>query len=179
MDATTQTFIPATAAQLSFVSSLLRERIVPDEHADFAARLRSRIDGGTLDKGDASAAIEWLKRREVNTTPAASVTAPEFEVPAGRYAIEVDGTVKFYRVDRPTEGRWAGYTFVKVQASDDLYPVRGASAQIVLDAIRNDGPLNASVRYGRAIGACGRCGRTLTDADSIANGIGPICASKF
>lgn len=173
----TSTQIPASPAQLSFVESLLRTREIPAEHAEFTARLRTRIENGTLDKGDASAAIDWLKRRDIAV--AAPVAAPEFEIPAGRYAIEVDGEVKFYRVDRPTEGRWTGYTFVKVQASDDFFPVRGHAAQVVLDAIRNDGVLAATVRYGKEIGACGQCGRTLTKPESIEAGIGPICASRF
>src|SRR5882762_5721631 len=46
-------------------------------------------------------------------------------VPDGRYAIDhSNGVVKFYVVNTPTEGKWAGYTFVKVQASDEEWPVR-------------------------------------------------------
>jgi hypothetical protein len=86
--------------------------------------------------------------------------------------------VKFYRVDRPTEGRWAGRTFVKVQASDDLHPVRGTAARAVLEAIAVD-PKAAMLRYGLELGHCGKCGRTLTDEDSRAAGIGPVCASKL
>jgi hypothetical protein len=33
--------------------------------------------------------------------------------------------------------------------------------------------------YGALYGVCVRCGRTLTDETSIAEGIGPICASKI
>lgn len=100
------------------------------------------------------------------------------DVPAGHYAIEIDDTIKFYKVDRPTEGRWTGYTFVKVQASDDYFPIRDkASRETILSIIARD-PQSASKRYGHAIGKCGICNRTLTDSTSIANGIGPVCASK-
>jgi hypothetical protein len=34
------------------------------------------------------------------------------------------------------------------------------------------------VRYGMLIGKCGVCGRTLTDEESRANGIGPVCAER-
>lgn len=97
------------------------------------------------------------------------------DVPSGRYAIDIDDTVKFYRVDRPTEGKWAGYTFVKVQASDDLHPIRGEGAKRVLAAILKAGPRKAMERYGQELGHCGVCGRTLTDETSREIGIGPVC----
>jgi hypothetical protein len=37
----------------------------------------------------------------------------------------------------------------------------------------------AMAAYGREIGRCGRCHRTLTDEDSRAAGLGPDCASKM
>jgi len=48
---------------------------------------------------------------------------------------------------------------------------------VLLEAA-ND-PLTAAVRYGRETGACSCCGRDLTNAQSIAAGIGPICREKF
>lgn len=40
-------------------------------------------------------------------------------------------------------------------------------------------PLVAAIKYGRLSGRCCSCGRDLTDPESIANGIGPVCATKF
>ncbi len=40
-------------------------------------------------------------------------------------------------------------------------------------------PLAAAVAFGRRTGACSCCGRELTDKDSVARGIGPICAERF
>ena len=98
--------------------------------------------------------------------------------PAGRYACDIgDGKLRFFKVDKPTEGRWAGYVFVKEQASDELYPVKGSRRDVVLDVIGKD-PETAMLTYGRELGSCGHCGRTLTDEDSRARGIGPICAGK-
>lgn len=161
--------VPASERQLQFI-------------ADLAAKLGETAPT-PRDRSHASELIDQLKGRRAtlptveqtmrSTAPVAALP----EVPAGYYAIEVDGTVKFYRVDRPTEGRWAGRTFVKVQASDDLHPVRGEGARKVLEAIAVD-PKAASLRYGREIGRCGVCNRTLTDETSRANGIGPICADK-
>lgn len=99
-------------------------------------------------------------------------------VPAGRYAIGEGEDLRFYQVDKPTEGRWAGYTFIKIQASDDLYPVRDRDRRDgILREIAKD-PRAASIRYGHELGSCGVCGRTLTDPESIAAGIGPVCAGK-
>lgn len=107
---------------------------------------------------------------------------PELEakIPAGRYAVEgEDGNLKFYRIDKPTKGPWAGRTFVKVQASGELYPVRSSQSRAgILRKIAAD-VRAAAVRYGWELGICSQCGRTLTDPESIAAGIGPICASKL
>jgi hypothetical protein len=95
------------------------------------------------------------------------------------YAVEHQGTLKFYKVDKPQSGRWAGYTFVKVQASDDLYPVKNLGYQAeVLEAIAKD-PKAAMLRYGKEIGSCGHCHRTLTNEESRAYGIGPVCRGKM
>jgi len=40
-------------------------------------------------------------------------------------------------------------------------------------------PLTAAIRYGKVSGECSCCGRELTDSQSIAQGIGPVCARKF
>lgn len=102
------------------------------------------------------------------------------EVPAGRYAVRVEGVVKFYKVDRPTEGRWKGYTFVAAQASDDLHPIRARHArEAVLASIAEAGIEASMALYGRELGKCGHCGRTLTDEESRAYGIGPVCRGKM
>lgn len=154
----------ATPAQVKFAASLAAERGVP---ADTFATLTRKEISKTIDM------LKGMPRIAAPTTPA---EAPE--VPEGRYAIEVDGVVKFYKVDRPTEGKWAGYVFVKVQASDDTFPIRNREAKAAILATIAKDPKEAMLRYGREIGACGHCGRTLTDEASRARGIGPICAGK-
>lgn len=105
---------------------------------------------------------------------------PELEarVPDGRYALERDGEVKFYRVRKVTTGRWAGRTFVDRQAGDETHPVRYANDRAkILREIAADVKA-AAIRYGRELGQCSQCGRTLTNPESIALGIGPICLNK-
>tara|TARA_R110000868_G_scaffold403456_1_gene680773 strand:- start:11 stop:427 length:417 start_codon:yes stop_codon:yes gene_type:complete len=51
----------------------------------------------------------------------------------------------------------------------------------LIEAVQNaaEDPLAAAQLYGKHTGSCSCCGRELTREDSIAAGIGPICATKF
>ena len=40
-------------------------------------------------------------------------------------------------------------------------------------------PMNAAIAYGKRFGKCSICARTLTDAESIARGMGAVCATRF
>lgn len=140
-----------------------------------------------------AAKIDWLEEQPVVKvhTPAIPDTRTlgrptdtqrdGFGVPAGRYAVVgEDRVTRFYKVDRPTEGKWKGYVFVKIQASDDLHPLRGKAARDnALSQIAAAGVQASMELYGRELGHCGHCGRTLTDEDSRARGIGPICYGKM
>lgn len=101
--------------------------------------------------------------------------------PPGRYAIlaDPDGDqedILFFKVDVPTEGRWNGYVFVSRQASDDLYPVKArVFREQYINSIIRQGWKDCLLRYGQKIGKCGHCGRTLTNEESRAYGIGPVC----
>lgn len=101
--------------------------------------------------------------------------------PAGRYAILVDPEgnqedITFLKVDNPTEGRWAGYVFLKRVVSDEQYPIRGQSlTEELVNTIIRQGWKDCLLRYGQKIGRCGHCGRTLTNEESRAYGIGPVC----
>lgn len=105
---------------------------------------------------------------------------PAPEVAAGHYAVASatgNNDLDFFRVDRPTEGRWAGRTFVKrVIGGHPEYAVRGEAAREALARIAADP--DAGPRYGREIGRCCRCNRRLTDEVSRAAGIGPDCAGR-
>lgn len=164
---------PATERQVDFMLTLERQKI-----SEPLRKMRSELEA--MSKKDASAAIsDLLKKPSLPGQETASARSGKPDVDAGRYAINGhDGTTKFYRVDRPTEGRWNGYTFVKIQASETWYDVKGAAAQAVLTEIAKD-PKAAMLRYGKEIGKCGHCGLTLTNEESRERGIGPICASKL
>lgn len=96
----------------------------------------------------------------------------------GRFAIVVDGTTKFLRIKKIIEGRWAGRVFVDSQASDDYYPVKAPATLLAyLSAVLAD-PQAAAKRYADELDSCSDCGRTLTNDESRARGIGPECWAK-
>ena len=87
----------------------------------------------------------------------------------------------------PSTGKNAGAVYVKVK---DQYagkimggvfmPVASAPDGLgdKLASIARD-PRGKAIEHGRKTGACACCGRTLTDKQSVALGIGPICAEKW
>jgi uncharacterized protein DUF6011 len=115
------------------------------------------------------------------------------KIPSGRYAVDEDDP-KFYQIDNIQDekdrfgnrNKWCGWVFASLKISDDRIKLGSqrpgqkyqGQHEENLRKIAND-PLAAAQLYGRLIGECGICGRTLTDPDSIALGIGPICAEKL
>lgn len=175
----------ATEPQVNYVRSLLARRdtsTVPD----LVRVVKNQLDGDGLTFATASSAIDVLKAlpatREIadrDTSSRSMIDAMIVNIPEGHYAIEVaPDEWRFYQVDRPTDGRWAGFTFLKVQAGDEFYPIKNLQERAkVLTRIAED-PRRAAVDYGKKIGRCWRCHRTLTDRESLEAGIGPICAGK-
>lgn len=174
-----------TDAQSSYLSSLLRERDLSTCLA-WAKSVEEAAEGNRLTKTAASRAIARLKLlpRKDNPTPAPATVAPNQDpfpdVPAGRYALRspISGIVKFYVLDRPTQGRWAGAFFLNAQASSEKFPIKNpVTKREILTAIAKD-PQAAQALYGQELGRCYACGRVLTDETSRALGIGPDCRSK-
>jgi hypothetical protein len=178
-----------TYNQKGFIRALMeRHEMQPEDRT----RLSRRLDSNQLDRGQASKTIEWLQRQPLKGPTQQSQNGPmggnpelvalckEHGIRAGRYAVEnEDNVLRFYTVDIPTQGRWSGWVFVKVWASDEKHPIKGFDTRLaILKKIAAAGAKAAMERFGREIGACGICGRTLTDPTSIEIGIGPICRDK-
>lgn len=174
----------STDKQISFYNSLLDQiaRIAPSGEFSTEALTVAREAFPVRTVGDASNAIERAKKTVERLKAAAPVvTAPVVKaapvvVPDGHYALVVDGVVKFYEVSNPTEGKWAGFTFVNAQASDNYYKIGRQASADILAQIAVD-PLAAMKLYGIELGKCGHCGRKLT-SDWRKVGIGPICVKK-
>lgn len=126
--------------------------------------------------GNASAWIDRMitKIRELKAAAPKTAT-PAVEVADGRYAVEEDGALKFFKVKN---GRRAGFVFLDIQASDEWHSISNLTRiRSILGLIAVDAKA-AMIRYGQELGECGHCGRTLTDEASRAAGIGPVCAGK-
>jgi hypothetical protein len=163
----------ATDKMVKYVTDLLEQREVP---AETASHYREAIKRDALTFGAARTFIDSYKDAPRKPVPAETVAAGGMpKVAPGHYAVENEGTLKFYVVDCPTEGRWAGRVFLSVMASDEKWPIKSAESKRVILAAISVNPAEAMARYGQEIGRCGRCHRTLTDATSRARGIGPDC----
>lgn len=183
---------PATERQVDYIGDLIDTRDLlaspkifdavnamdEEEFKAYKERLKEQAKG--LTRAKASQWIDKLKDLpKVGTGGERDVKVQDWpNVPAGRYAVEHEGTLKFYRVDRPTEGRWAGYTFLNVQASDETYSIKNVDTKREVLGLIAEDPKGAAQRYGHELGKCGICGRTLTNEESRALGIGPVCAGK-
>lgn len=90
----------------------------------------------------------------------------------------------------PATGRNAGAVYVTREGVADAYLgkiVEGrfiasrecpaALAPAIVQAA--SAPAEAAIAAGRALGVCACCGRDLSDPESIARGIGPVCAERF
>lgn len=173
----------ATEKQVNFIRKLAEERGILDE-ADAFLNLGP-------DKKQASTYIGTLldMAKPIQEKPAdGPVDGIDLRpVPSGYYAAEdEEGVLRFFKIDNVEKGRWEGWIFVKVMASDELYrqgmqrpgQAYSGKSQHAVSLIAQE-PQEASSRYGHEIGVCGVCGRTLTDPESIERGIGPVCAQKF
>jgi hypothetical protein len=173
--------------QMSLIIDLMNERDLGVEtRPKYRARLVElafrpyRIE--KLDRVAASNLITYLFGLPMKSSgESGEESAPTAfdNIPAGHYAVEQDGGVVFLRVDRPLEGKWAGKVFVSLQHGDDYTNMGRQAGLTMLGRIMDQGVMHCSTRYGREIGKCGVCHRTLTNAESREAGIGPVCRDKL
>lgn len=165
--------------QTSFVRSLLDERAGVPAAEKIRALLNQHREARTLDRQVVSNAITQLLAIPRPQVPATD-TVPE--VPEGRYAFTNDvGETAFCKVDHG-KNQWAGRVFVQllVGSPGSLREMRiDNSAQKAILAKLAIDPKEAMVRFGHELGTCGRCNSPLTDPESRAAGIGPVCATKL
>jgi hypothetical protein len=141
---------------------------------------------GTLTDGQLNAVIKNID--DGKATEDAGSELDLSDLVKGYYAVPDGDTRLKVAIRRPGKNsRWYGWTFVDdgaaygsrktygKQAPDGTY---AGSIQDQLRAIIEN-PLEAMVAYGKLTGTCGKCGRILEDEESVAAGIGPICATKM
>ncbi len=115
----------------------------------------------------------YLSKNAPTPVPAAPVRLDFSAIPDGNYAVRQDGVVKFYRVS--TKGRFKN---VQVRASDALHMQYGKAGIAILHRIVAAGLEASQMLFATELGCCWMCGKTLTDEESRAQGVGPICREK-
>jgi hypothetical protein len=88
----------------------------------------------------------------------------------------------------PLSGANAGALYVKdsgiylgkITSGGEFYASRDCRTdqREQVETVARD-PLAAAVQHGRTTGNCAVCSRPLSDPESVARGIGPICAERF
>lgn len=163
---TTATFRPATEKQVAFIAKLAAERGAIDNAAD-------------LSTAEASARItQLLAMPRVAVATAANDVARVSE--PGMYR---NAAGALFKVQLSDAGNLYAKALVPIggQRLTDTDAVIGFEFTYAPGAMRE---LTADMRlslddakaFGIRYGVCCVCGRTLKDAKSVANGIGPICA---
>lgn len=169
-----------TKASVSKAINRMKERIASARDKARIAQRENAADRSVAEaKMHRDSAILGSMRVSPESARAWQQQAPRdkfTDVPNGYYAVNTDdGELAFYRVSTFQSGDRK----VQVQASDVLHNMRGRkAADGVLAKIRKVTAPVAGKLYADRIGNCWRCGRTLTDAESRARGIGPVCINK-
>lgn len=159
---TLATQYPATEKQINFLIKLLAEKIEDPAKALDAIKW---VEEHKMSKATASAKIsEYMAmpsvRKAFSSTP---------ELDEGMYKVGEE-IFKVYRTQ-------AGHIATK-QLTEDGFEYTGRKPLASIKA-EHRMTLDEAKEYGKVTGTCCNCGRMLTNEESIAAGIGPICASKF
>ena len=169
-----------------FASSLVqqydRKRSLSDKQLDAAERMLAKIAANQAANQAAKAAAPSVDLTRVHAMFAKAMASghkrPVYR--AAGLALSL----------APLSGRNAGSIYVKDDETGDYLgkvtedlrfnSLRTAPewAAEALSRIARD-PSTAAVEYGRETGRCSCCGRELTNPDSIALGIGPICKDRW
>lgn len=174
---------PATENQMSLIYRLMDERncnkLTP-EQAMYLARMT---------EGDFT----------ITMNAASKIIAGLFELPKSNHKSHFntmldDGMYKrgdvIFKVQHAVHGSNRQYAKKLVYFDANGYEAKAAGTDGSWEFIYQQGAINTlspddqmsleeAQEFGRIYGVCCRCGATLTDENSIAAGIGPICATKF
>ena len=172
---------PATQKQIDFALRLDSERDVPvagaNEHeAKCIANLEDMQGGKFVSKKEASAVIEYLLALPKATPAQHPDSQAQGQATEGMHKVGDD----IYKVQRAVHG--SGHLYAK-----RLVPGEGYGAKATFEyapgilktlSAATQMTLEEAKAFGALYGTCCVCGRTLTNEESIANGIGPVCGAK-
>lgn len=163
--------------QIQFYKTLVLGKTLTDEQ-------RTMLKQGLqhLDRNGISRQIQWLsglpwKPRNVQFYRPA---AQKMKIQTGCYAVQhPSGDIRFYEVNIPTEGRWAGFVFLSQLSGENHIPIKGKAERDEVFSLIVKDMVGALKLFGQKIGRCGHCKKQLTDDESRTIGIGPVCRKKM
>jgi hypothetical protein len=175
---------PATERQINYLRAL---------HVERKGRELTEYQIAGLTAAEASAMIDTLKampRLQTNLTPEyrpSAVKVPVESLTAGVYRTAAG---EFFRVYPARSGSHmlakrmitsdgSARTFIpRASQFDEIsFEYAGAATRFVKLADRLSA--DEAARFGAQFGVCMVCGAALTDPDSVAAGIGPVCKAKY
>lgn len=184
----------ATEKQIAFLLKLAAERDFHSLSQNDRNLVKLIQGGGKTDKKSASALIDILLHTAYSSAVSTNGFTKDVRDPK---LVAAEAKRQAERAQYVTE---AGM----YKLGDDIYKVQKAvhgSGQLYAKLLVVDGPGSAHFEYatgairklraehklsledakafGALYGSCCCCGKTLTDENSIAEGIGPVCASKL
>ena len=184
-------YIPATPAQIGYITDLLADRDVPSPSAE---KVREML-AGPLSKSSASHVIDtlkaWPKRARVvaGAAPARPNVLVDLDVPKSRYAIPaIDLELEALDVNLSGElffvevKEYRGTTYMRqlVGAPGSFNRLRLSPRDVVkiANVIMRDA-YGYTRLFGENYSCCGKCGAELTDDESRRLMLGPICRKAF
>lgn len=156
----------ATDKQQAFIMRLANDRLVKEA---VRSSIVDRLSYGPMPtKAEASRMIDWLLAQPKTSRDVAREQAAPVE--PGMYETEHGVVYKVY------PARMSDRMFAK-ELTADGFVYRGLATRFV--SAKDRMTLEQAAAYGRTFGHCVVCGRLLTDPESIAAGIGPVCRERF
>jgi hypothetical protein len=162
---------PATEAQVKFVKSLLASRDLTNTIYD--GWVPDNYTGGS-GSAKASEMIDYLKPLPWKKT--APKAAPAAQVTEDGMYQDPEGVI--YKVQIAKQG--SGNLYAKrliVEEGQGHFEYAAGAIRIIKPEWKMT--LEQAAEFGSLYGVCCKCGAALTDEESIARGIGPICAQSF
>ena len=181
----TTTTRPASQKQFDFIKKLLAENELSPETLRFVEIQRGNATRGVLSSKAASGLIDLLMQQprkvEAKEAPKGEATEGMHKVGDRIFKVQraVHGSGNLYAkelvlVERDRveieDGVWHDFTAVQFEYAPGAMRLLSADTKMTLEEAK---------QFGALYGTCCACGRTLTNEDSIAAGIGPVCAGKF
>lgn len=148
---------PASQKQLDFIGSLIETREVP---AKSVAHVEYMADEG-ISTRIASMFIESFLSMPYRKSEAPATATGFYAKDGNVYKVKISQNDRPYAL-KLESGSWEYASGVAYKLTDEH--------KLTLEEAK---------KYGQETGVCCMCGRVLTNENSIAEGLGPICAGKF